>query len=225
MRILIIEDHEELATTMKEGLNKIGYSVDIVFCGEAGIDKAFVNEYDVILLDLNLPDIDGLQVLEVIRATQKQIPIIIVTAKDEVSDRVRGLDLGADDYITKPFQIKELRARIQAIIRRFHGRVNPNIIIGKLEIHPSSRKVFYNQEEIILRIKEYDILEYIAEKHPQVISAEEIAEHIYDDSYNPFSSVLRVHIAYLKKTLFNINQEELLVTIRGKGYSLCIKED
>lgn len=219
MRILIIEDNKELCLSMKKGLENIGFYVDVSFDAVSGEEKAFVNEYDVILLDLNLPDKDGLDLLQELR-TYNNTPVIIVSARDDIEQRTCGLDSGADDYITKPFQISEVRARIHAVIRRFQGRTNPVIQAACLTIDPLSRTATYNDLPILLKAKEYDILEYIASKYPAVVSSEELAEHVYDENFDPFSSVLRVHIARLRKKLNDVCKYELLRTIRGKGYYL-----
>ena len=223
MRLLVIEDNIELANSMKKGLENMNFKVDVSSTGEDGEEKASVNEYDVILLDLNLPDIDGIEVLKCLRKRSVNIPIIIITARDDVSDLAIGLDNGADDYITKPFQLLEVRARIHAVIRRFHGRTNPIINIGKLKLNPINRTVYIDDKEVVLAIKEFDILEYICYKHPAVVSSEEIVEHVYDENFDPFSSVLRVHISRLKNKLRNVHGEEILINIRGKGYFLCVE--
>lgn len=223
MRLLIIEDNIELANSMKLGLTQHGFSIDVCYDGESGEEMAFVNDYDAILLDLNLPDKDGIEILKYLRDENINCPVIIITARDEIEDRAFGLDLGADDYLTKPFELVELRARIQAVIRRYNGRTNPNIVIKILEINPATRIVKIKGKTVDLSAKEFDILEYIAEKHPTIISSEEIIEHIYDEDFNPFSSVLRVHIARLRKKLTEAAEYDILVTKRGKGYSLCIK--
>ncbi|MGL4797457.1 MAG: response regulator transcription factor [Paraclostridium sp.] len=223
MRLLIIEDNIELANSMKKGLEKMNFKVDISNTGEAGEYNTSINEYDVILLDLNLPDIDGIDLLKCLRKKSIDIPIIIITARDDISDLAIGLDNGADDYITKPFQLLEVRARIHAVIRRFHGRTSPVINIGKLQLNPINRKVMINQKEVVLAIKEFDILEYICYKHPAVVSSEEIVEHVYDENFDPFSSVLRVHISRLKKKLSNSYGKEVLINVRGKGYFLCVE--
>jgi len=223
MRLLIIEDNIELANSMKLGLVQHGFSIDVCYDGEMGEEMAFVNGYDAILLDLNLPDKDGIEILKYLREENVNCPVIIITARDEIEDRAFGLDLGADDYIIKPFELVELRARIQAVIRRYNGRTNPSIVIKNLEINPATRTVKIDGKIVDLSAKEFDILEYIAEKHPTIISSEEIIEHIYDEDFNPFSSVLRVHIARLRKKLTEVAEYDILVTKRGKGYSLCIK--
>ncbi|PIH00698.1 response regulator transcription factor [Clostridium combesii] len=223
MRLLIIEDNIELANSMKMGLEKMGFHIDVSNTGSDGEEKASINEYDVILLDLNLPDIDGIEILNYLRSESIETPVIIVTARDEVEQLAFGLDNGADDYITKPFKLLELRARVHAIIRRFHGRTNPIINIGKLQLNPITRTVEIENKPVALVSKEFDILEYICYRHPAVVSSEEIAEHIYDENFDPFSSVLRVHIARLKKKLSNASGKEILINIRGKGYVLCIE--
>ncbi|WP_290061943.1 response regulator transcription factor [Paraclostridium bifermentans] len=223
MRLLVIEDNIELSNSMKKGLENMNFKVDISNTGEEGEDKASINEYDVILLDLNLPDTDGIEVLKYLRKKSIDTPIIIITARDNVSDLAIGLDNGADDYITKPFQLLEVRARIHAVIRRFHGRTNPIINIGTLKLNPVNRTVYIDDKEVILAIKEFDILEYICYKHPAVVSSEEIVEHVYDENFDPFSSVLRVHISRLKNKLKNIQGQEVLVNVRGKGYCLCVE--
>ncbi|APQ95124.1 DNA-binding response regulator [Clostridium botulinum] len=223
MRLLIIEDNIELANSMKMGLEKMGFHIDVSNTGSDGEEKASINEYDVILLDLNLPDIDGIEILNYLRNESIETPVIIVTARDEVEQLAFGLDNGADDYITKPFKLLELRARIHAVIRRFHGRTNPIMNIGPLQLNPITRTVEIENKPVALASKEFDILEYICYRHPAVVSSEEIAEHIYDENFDPFSSVLRVHIARLKKKLSNSSGKEILINIRGKGYVLCIK--
>lgn len=223
MRLLVIEDNIELSKSMKKGLENMNFKVDISNTGEEGEEKASINEYDVILLDLNLPDTDGIKVLKYLRKKSIETPIIIITARDNVSDLAIGLDNGADDYITKPFQLLEVRARIHAVIRRFHGRTNPIINIGTLKLNPVNRTVYIDEKEVILAIKEFDILEYICYKHPAVVSSEEIVEHVYDENFDPFSSVLRVHISRLKNKLKNIQGQEVLVNVRGKGYCLCVE--
>jgi DNA-binding response OmpR family regulator len=223
MRLLIIEDTKDLATSMKKGLEKTGFVVDISYSGQDGEEKAYVNNYDAILLDLNLPDKDGIEILKYLRSEHIDTPVIIITARDEVEERALGLDLGADDYLTKPFQLLELRARVQAVIRRFNGRTSPDISIGFLSINPAARVAFIYGKALPLSVKEFDILEYLAIKHPHVISSEEIAEHIYDESFDPFSSVLRVHLTRLRKKLAEAAGTDVLITMRGKGYSLCVE--
>lgn len=217
MRVLIIEDNVEILKCMKVELEKSGLYVDIANNGLEGEEKAYVNEYDVILLDLSLPDKDGMEILKYLRKENIETPIIIITASIEIS---KGLNLGADDYIVKPFNMDELNARIQAVLRRFRGRGNPNIVLNLLIIDPISRRANYDKKRIDLTTKEFDILEYLAIRYPAIVSSEEILEHTYDESFDSFSSVLRVHIAKLRKKLKKTTGKDILLTTRGKGYSL-----
>ena len=223
MRVLIIEDNIELSMAMKEGLSNSGFTIDISNSGVHGEEKAFINNYDVILLDLNLPDIDGLKILKSIREKGISTPIIIVTARSEIKQRTLGLNMGADDYVVKPFDFTELSARINAVARRLYGRANPEIKIQELLINPQTRKVFYGQTQINLSAKEFDILEYIANCYPAVVSSEAISEHVYDEFADPFSSVLRVHIANLRKKLKLASGKDIIVTNKGKGYSIWVE--
>ncbi len=221
MRLLIIEDDRELSYVMKAGLEKSGFHVDVANQGLEGEDKGFVNRYDAILLDLNLPDKDGMDILSFLREQHIDTPIVIVTARDEVVQRALGLNTGADDYIIKPFDFVELEARIQAVIRRYYGRTKNEIDIGRIRVCPRTRKAYIDGMEIALSAKEFDILEYLASRSPDIVSSEDIAEHVYDEFFDPFSSVLRVHIANLRKKLTLQGGQGLLVTMKGNGYQLC----
>ncbi|HEM7235644.1 TPA: response regulator transcription factor [Enterococcus faecium] len=221
MRVLVVEDNRELVLSVKKGLEQENISVDVAYDGESGEEKGFINSYDGILLDLNLPKKDGLSVLQSLRAEEVESPVIIITARDEIEERAKGLDFGADDYLVKPFELLELKARIRAVIRRYHGRALPQISIGALKIDPLGRRVSYQKTEVVLKPKEFDILLCIAQRHPAVVSSEEISEHVYDEDFDPFSSVLRVHLARLKKKLAEAAEKEVLKTIRAKGYQLC----
>lgn len=223
MRALIIEDHKELADSVKAHLIQENYQVDVAYEGLIGEEKAYVNCYDVILLDLNLPDKDGIEILKFLRNEGIDTPVVIITARDELEERTLGLDAGADDYIGKPFQLKEVSARIRAVIRRYHGRSNPIITIGSLSIDPASRQAKWDQQLIPLNVKEFDILEYLAIRHPAVVSSEEITEHIYDDDFDPFSSILRVHLTRLRRKLNAATGKDILANMRGKGYYLCVE--
>lgn len=223
MRALIIEDHKQLADNIKSHLLSENYQVDVAYEGIIGEEKAFVNGYDVILLDLNLPDKDGIEILKFLREEGIETPIVIITARDDLEERTLGLDAGADDYIGKPFQLKELSARIRAVTRRYYGRSNPIITIGSLSIDPASRQAKWDQKLIPLNVKEFDILEYLALRHPAVVSSEDIAEHIYDEDFDPFSSILRVHLTRLRKKLETTCGKDILANMRGKGYYLCVE--
>ncbi|MFD3157005.1 response regulator transcription factor [Haloimpatiens sp. FM7330] len=221
MRVLIIEDEIELSKTLKQGLIEFGFAVDIANKGLEGEEKALVTEYDIIILDLNLPDKDGLEICKTLRIEGIDTPILMLTARDKISDKALGLDNGADDYLIKPFAFEELRARMQALVRRSHGRSNPIITIGLLIINPASRIVTYDKKEIKLTAREFDILEYMGSKYPQVVSTEDILEHVWDDNIDIFSNVVRVHLANLRRKLKKETGEPLIETIKGKGYRLC----
>ena len=223
MRLLIIEDNQELLSIMEQSLKKAEFQVDTSVSGLEGEALAYANEYDAILLDLNLPDKDGLEILSFLRESNINTPVLIITARYEVENRTKGLNLGADDYIVKPFQLSELQARIHAVVRRFYGRTQPDIKIGGLCVSPLRRSVVYQEKEIKLKPKEFDILEYLAYKYPDVATSESIAEHVYNNEFNPFSSVLRVHIAQLRRKVLEVAGVDLVKTVRGKGYQLCGK--
>lgn len=220
MRILMIEDNKPFANLMKAQLEKEKFVVDVAYQGNEGEELAFVNQYDAILLDLNLPDKQGIAILQFLRENGVNSPVIIVTARNEVTAKVKGLDLGADDYIIKPFETVELVSRIRAVIRRFYGRSNPDIVIGDFKLIPNARKVYIQGHEIPLSTKEFDILEYIATSYPTVVSTENIMEHIYDEGMDPFSSVIRVHMSNLKRKLV-YEGKAYLKNIKGKGYVIC----
>lgn len=220
MRLLVIEDDRQLSKEMKIGLERQGFLVDIANTGMDGEEKAYVTDYDAVLLDLNLPDKDGLEILSFLRSNGRNLPILIVSARGNVRERSAGLDLGADDYIVKPFDFVELTSRIHAVVRRFYGRTNPKITVGALSVNPAARTVYWEKEAIPLSAKEFDILFYLAECFPQVVSGEQIIEHTYDEEFDLFSSVLRVHISNLRKKLQVASGRNLLITVKGKGYCL-----
>ncbi|WP_373127756.1 response regulator transcription factor [Dielma fastidiosa] len=222
MRLLIIEDNQELADLMKQKLSEFGYVCDVAYDGIEGDYKASDYDYDAVLLDLNLPDKDGFELLEDWRKRGFNVPVLIVSARDELDQRIKGLQLGSDDYITKPFEFAEINARIQAVIRRFRGRAAPVIIIEMLTLDPATRRVTLNKHEVALSAKEFDILEYLASCYPRIVSNEELAEHVYDENFDPFSGVIRVHMANIKKKL-KIGDVSILRNEKGKGYYLCLK--
>ena len=225
MRLLVIEDDKQLAAEMKTGLERQGFSIDIANTGLAGEEKAYVTDYDAVLLDLNLPDKDGLAILSFLRSNGRNMPVLIVSARDAARERAAGLDLGADDYIVKPFDFIELTSRIRAVVRRFYGRTNPTIMIGSLSIDSAIQTAMWGKEAIPLSPKEFDILLYLAERHPEIVSNEDIIEHTYNEEFDLFSSVLRVHISNLRRKLLAASGQNLLITIKGKGYCLWNDSD
>jgi DNA-binding response OmpR family regulator len=220
LRLLIIEDEIELAKALGRGLKSLGYAVDIANDGITGEQMAMSTSYDLIILDLTLPEKDGLEVCRYIRENGCTSAILMLTARNKVSDRTAGLDIGADDYLAKPFAFDELRARIQALLRRFYGNRNPVITIGKLIVNPASRTATYNDSYITLTAREFDILEYFASRYPEVVSTEDILEHVWNDEIDPLSNVVRVHLANLRRKLKESAGKPMLETLIGKGYRL-----
>jgi DNA-binding response OmpR family regulator len=194
--------------------------VDLAHDGQEGQNTAFINQYDLIILDLNLPVTNGINVCKNIRDAGNEAAILILTARDSVNDKTLGLDTGADDYMTKPFSFDELRARVHALIRRSMGRRNPAISIGPLVIEPAKRTARVNCSELSLTPKEFDILEYLASKSPELVSSEDLIEHVWNETANPFSNTLKVHIANIKRKLKEQTNEIVIEANIGKGYGL-----
>jgi len=221
MRILLIEDEKNLANIIKKGLQEEGYSVDVAYDGEEGLYMAENLPADVIVLDIMLPKLDGLAILKTIRKKGIKTPVILLTAKDAVLDKIKGLDTGADDYLTKPFEFGELLARIRALFRRIGEQKSPVIIIDDLEINTASHKVKRAGKKIDLSPREYAILEYLAYNKDRVLTRIEITEHIYDESFDLDSNIVDVYINYLRTKIDKDSDKKLIHTIRGTGYMLA----
>jgi len=221
MRILLIEDEKNLANIIKKGLQEEGYSVDVAYDGEEGLYMAENLPADVIVLDIMLPKLDGLTILKTIRGKGIKTPVILLTAKDAVLDKIKGLDTGADDYLTKPFEFGELLARIRALFRRIGEQKSPVIIIDDLEINTASHKVKRAGKKIDLSPREYAILEYLAYNKDRVLTRIEITEHIYDESFDLDSNIVDVYINYLRTKIDKDSDKKLIHTIRGTGYMLA----
>ena len=223
MRLLVIEDYKPLQQSLTKGLCEAGFAVDTTRDGKEGLWYAMGNEYDVIILDLMLPGMDGLEILKKIRTQGLKSHVLILTAKDTVQDRVTGLNLGADDYLVKPFAFKELLARIHALLRRGYRKKNPLIKVKDLKIDLSAQRVWRGKDEIHLTPREYALLEYLAMRLGQTISRTDIWEHIYDFNSSASSNVVDVYIGYLRKKIERPNKPHLIHTIRGRGYVLGAK--
>ena len=221
MRIILIEDEKNLSNIIKKGLQEEGYSVDVAYDGEEGLYMAENLPADVIVLDIMLPKLDGLTILKTIRGKSIKTPVILLTAKDAVLDKIKGLDTGADDYLTKPFEFGELLARIRALFRRIGEQKSPVIIIDDLEINTASHKVKRAGKKIDLSPREYAILEYLAYNKDRVLTRIEITEHIYDESFDLDSNIVDVYINYLRTKIDKDSDKKLIHTIRGTGYMLA----
>jgi len=218
MRLLLIEDFRPLRQSLTKGLREAGFAVDTTGDGQEGLWYATGNEYDVIILDLMLPGLNGLEILKKIRAQGKKSHVLILTAKDTVQDRVNGLDLGADDYLVKPFAFEELLARIRALLRRSYIQKNPRIKIQDLRIDLITQMVRRGQEVIQLTPREYALLEYLAMRTGQLVSRSDIWEHVYEFSSSASSNVVDVYVGYLRKKIERPNKPALIHTVRGRGY-------
>lgn len=220
MRLLLIEDYRPLQKSLTKGLREAGFAVDTTGEGQEGLWYATSNEYDVIILDLMLPGMDGLEILKKIRNRGRKSHVLILTAKDTVQDRVAGLDLGADDYLVKPFAFEELLARIRALLRRSYREKNPSVKIKDLRIDLTTQSVRRGRETIELTPREYVLLEYLAMRAGQLVSRSDIWEHIYEFKSSASSNVVDVYIGYLRKKIERLNRPALIHTVRGRGYML-----
>ena len=221
MRLLVIEDEIGILEALRKGLQREGYAVDIVSDGYEAMEYLELNTYDLVVLDINLPGIDGFSILQELRKRNMDTRVIIVSANREIEDRVRGLDLGANDYLVKPFDFQELKARIRGLLRRKFVSEPNNLKYDGIEINLSSHKVTYNGEEIQLTLKEYGILKYLIQNKGRAVSSEELFEHVWDEHSDPFSKVIRVHIYSLRKKLIHATGEkEIITTLKGVGYLL-----
>jgi DNA-binding response OmpR family regulator len=218
MRVLLVEDSEHLARSLKAGLSRLGHAVDVVGDGRKGLSYARLNPYDVIVLDLMLPKLDGITVLKGLRQAGRDIPVLVVTARDTVEDRVLGLREGADDYLVKPFAFDELAARIDALSRRRRGRAGPMIRIGDLTIDTVARRVVRGGCEIALKSREYSLLLFLAERPGQTISRTEIEDSLYGEDNFPMSNAVPSAICNLRARLNGEGRHELIHTRRGLGY-------
>jgi len=220
MKILLIEDYRPLRESVARGLREGGFAVDATGDGEEGLWYARTGDYDVIVLDLMLPKVDGLTILKRLRQQGSSVHVLILTAKDTLSDRVGGLRLGADDYLVKPFAFDELLARVQALVRRKYGAKSPEIRVGDLVIDTTARSARRAGEVIALTSQEYALLEFLALRAGQVVSRTEIWEHIHDFAAEPASNVIDVYIARLRRKTEQDRWPRLIHTRRGAGYVL-----
>jgi two-component system, OmpR family, response regulator len=222
MRLLIVEDEPDLLAGLAKALREEDYAVDTAADGEDGLYKATESAYDVVILDVMLPKLDGWKILEKIRQNKideiKRTPVLMLTARDRTTDRVRGLDTGADDYLIKPFDLPELLARVRALIRRSAGIADPVLKIGEISLDLRAREVRHGKELIPLTAREYSLLEYLATRQGEVVTRTTLYEHLFDETESSFSNLLDVHVSNLRKKL----GADLITTRRGHGY--CIEK-
>lgn len=224
MRILVVEDELDLQEAIADGLRIDGYAVDTCDNGEVAYELLYEIDYDLVILDLNLPKMDGLEVLEKIRDEKPELKILILSARGSVHDRVQGLDIGANDYLVKPFDFAELEARIRNLLRRNFAQKSSLLFCGIIEVDLLKRIAVANQSEISLTKKEFALLEYLLINRDRVISQEELIEHVWDQHADSFSAAIRVHISTLRKKLKTILDYDPIETKIGEGYFLSERD-
>ncbi len=219
MRVLIIEDEPELRAQIADTLRQQNYTVDTAGDGVTGLERACTEPYDLLILDIMLPVQDGFTVLREMRAEQVATPVLMLTARVEVEDRVRGLDLGADDYLLKPFSMAELLARIRALLRRSHTQASPLLTVGDIHLDTGTREVTRSGRPVSLTPKEFALLEFLLYNRNRAISRFNLAEHVWGDAFDPFtmSNTIDVHIRNLRRKVDD-QAGEVIVTVRGIGY-------
>jgi heavy metal response regulator len=220
MRILVVEDEKKVASFIKRGLEATHYSVDVEYDGEAGLKRLLEGEYDLVILDVMLPRLDGLSLMKEIRRQRLNVPILLLTARVTVADKVMGLDLGADDYLTKPFAFEELLARVRALLRRGAPTQPAILTIADLKLDPVTREVSRAGKRIDLTAKEYALLEFLLRRRDQVLSRAVIAQHVWGIEYDTFTNVIDVYVNYLRKKIDSDFEPKLIHSVRGVGYVL-----
>lgn len=226
MRILIVEDERKVANFIRQGLQEEGHAVEVAATDAAALDLLLSSPaYDLVVLDLMLPQGDGFAVLKALRERRLDIPVLIVTARDSVADRVAGLDLGADDYLTKPFAFEEFLARVRALLRRGAGPRAPVLRLADLTLDPATREVTRGTRRISLSAREYALLEYFLRNAGRVLTRPMIAEHVWGIDFDTESNVIDVYVRYLRRKLHADKESRLLHTVRGVGYMLKVVEE
>lgn len=220
MRILVVEDEKKVASFIKKGLEEEYYQVDTASNGKEALDLVYDNEYDLIISDVMMPVMDGIQFVKNIRQNNILTPVLLLTVKDSTADKVKGLDSGADDYLTKPFSFEELTARIRALLRRKESTKENILKADNLKMDLVAHKVTRNDEEIILTPKEYSILEYLLRNKNKIVSRTKLLEHVYDFHFDTGTNVIDVYINKLRSKIDTPEEKQLLYTVRGAGYVL-----
>ena len=220
MRVLIVEDEPKMSRVLQRGLREEGYSVDVSADGVDALHLASENDYDVVILDVMLPEMDGIAVCRRMRERGRWAPVLMLTARDATTDRVRGLDAGADDYLVKPFSFEELLARMRSLLRREPRERPPVLSVGALTLDPATRQVRFAGSDLALSAKEFTLLEYFMRHPGEVLSRTRILEHVWDVNYDGGSNVVDVYVRYLRKKIDEPFGTKLLRTVRGAGYVL-----
>ena len=220
MKILIVEDEKKVASFLKKGLEQEYYTVVVAHDGKAGLDLSLTEDYDLIILDIMLPLLDGITLLREIRNAKIDVPVLMLTAKDSTEDKVEGLDSGADDYLAKPFALEELLARVRALVRRKEKVKNLLLLANDLSLDTQTHKVKRGDKEIILTPKEYSILEYLLRNKNHVVSRMKLTEHVYEYQFDPDTNVIDVYINKLRNKIDKDSDQPILHTIRGIGYMI-----
>jgi two-component system copper resistance phosphate regulon response regulator CusR len=221
VRILLVEDEPTAARMLAKGLREQGYAVDLSTDGESALYQSSINDYDLVILDIMLPHKDGFEVCREMRAEGLAVPVLMLTARDTVDDRIVGLDSGADDYLTKPFDFRELLARTRALLRRADSLHPETIVVADLEIDTRGRRVRRANRPVQLTLKEYALLEYFARNADRVLSRAEIAEHVWDENFDLFSNLIEVYVQRLRRKIDDGHSLKLFQTRRGEGYVLA----
>lgn len=220
MRLLVIEDEKKVARFIKKGLEEEGYAVDLAFDGEEGFAMALDLVHDLVILDIALPKMDGLQVLQGLRERRVRTPVLLLTVRATIEDKVLGLDSGADDYLTKPFAFRELLARIRALLRRKAEAAPPLLLVEDLALDPSRHLVTRGAERIDLTTKEFALLEYLMRNAGRVLSRAMISEHVWNYDFDTETNVIDVYVNYLRRKIDSGRKKKLIHTVRGRGYVL-----
>jgi two-component system, OmpR family, copper resistance phosphate regulon response regulator CusR len=220
MRILLVEDDADVSRFISKGLKEQAYAVDVALDGEEALYMAGVNTYDAVILDIMIPAPDGLEVCRTLRSGGSTVPMLMLTARDTVDDKIAGLDAGADDYLAKPFEFGELLARLRALLRRGGATISALIRVGGLEIDTRSHRVNIDGRPLTLTTKEYGVLEYLARNTGRIVTREEISEHVWNQDFDPFSNLIEVYINRLRRHIEKVSDSRLIQTVRGAGYML-----
>jgi two-component system OmpR family response regulator len=220
MRLLVVEDDAKLARALERGLQREGYAVDLADTGDDALSQATTNDYDAVVLDVMLPGIDGFAVCKEMRSSERWAPVLMLTARDQISDRIRGLDAGADDYLVKPFDFGELLARLRALIRRGPTERPPVLEVGDLRIDPAARIVTRNGREIELTVREFALLHFLAQRAGSVVSREELLEHVWENAEEGSTNVVDVYVGYLRNKVEKPFKGKIIRTVRGIGFML-----